>query len=174
MRKARIVRNTLAGECTRSTFANIRRVVKPTTTSSLSKVMIPAASDHFNPETDSVYQHLQANNHQDVVMWETIVDRPALERHILNYNHESFQAAASSPCGHGVIYDALTFTSLSSASEKLLRGDISKEWNVDDLQLREFLASFAIPEHIRDQPPIRSTITDDEVIKCFKSWKEAT
>jgi hypothetical protein len=174
IRKARIVRNTLAGECTRSTFANLRRVVKPTTTSPLSKVMIPGASAHFDPDTDSVYQHLQANTQHDTMMWETIVERPELERHILNYNRESFQAAASSPCGHGIIYDALTYTSLSPASAQLLRGEIPPEWQVDDQQLQAFLASFAIPEHIRDQPPIQTEITEDEVIKCFKAWKEAT
>ena len=174
IRKVRIVSNTLAGECTRSTFANIRRVVKPTTTSSLSKVMIPGASETFDPATDSVYQHLQSNTHQDTMMWETIVERPELERHILNFNRESFQAAASSPCGHGIIYDALTFTSLSPASEQLLRGEIPPEWNVDDVQLRELLPSFAIPEHLRDQPPFRTAITEEEVINCFKSWKGAT
>jgi hypothetical protein len=173
-RKARIVRNTLAGKCTRSTFANIRRVVKPTTTSSLSKVMIPGASETFDPESDSVYQHLQSNARHDTTMWETIVERPELERHLLNYNHESFQAATSSPCGHGIIYDALTYTSLSPASEQLLRGEIPPpEWNVDDVRLREFLASFAIPEHIRTQPQIRTTITEAEVINCFKAWEEA-
>jgi hypothetical protein len=103
------------------------------------------------------------------------VDRQELERHILTYNCESFQAAASSPCGNGVIYDALTFTSLSPASEQLLRGEIPPDWNVDDpLQFREFLASFAIPPHLRDQPPIQTQISADDVKHCFKSWKEAT
>lgn len=126
IRKARIVRDTLAGEYTCSTFSNIRRVVKPTTTSSLSKEMIPAASENFDPESDSVYQHLQSNTQHETMMWETIVERPELERHILHYNRESFQAAASSPCGHGIIYDALKFTSLSPASEQLLRGEVMR------------------------------------------------
>ena len=174
LRKARIVRNTISGECTRSKFANIRRVVKPTVTSALTKVLIPAASEQFNSESDSVYHHLQSNTEHDSMLWETIVDRSEIERHILNYNRESFKAASSSPCGHGVIYDAITFTSLSPASEKLLRGEIPSDWDMDDLQLRAFLASFAIPEHVQDQPPITTTITEEEVKQCFKSWKEAT
>ena len=172
-RKAKIVRNTLAGECTRSKFSNIRRVVKPTTTSSLSKIMIPA-SESFNPESDSMYQYLQEDTQHESMLWETIVEREEIERHLLNYNQESFRAAASSPCGHGIIHDALTFTSLSSDSERLLRGEIPPEWNIDDIQLRELLASFTIPQHVRDQPPIQTTVTSDDVKNCFKAWKEAT
>jgi hypothetical protein len=158
----------------RSTFANIRRVVKPHTSSSISKVMIPVSSENFQPDSDSTYQYLQTESQHDSMLWETIVHRQELERHILNYNRESFHAAASSPCGHGVIYDALTFASLSPASEQLLRGGIPPDWNVDDIQFREFLASFAIPQHVRDQPPIQTQITADDVKHCFKSWKEAT
>ena len=135
--------------------------------------MIPS-NDDFNPDLDSAYRYLQEETQHDSMLWETIIDRPELERHILNYNQESFRAAASSPCGHGVMHDALSFTSLSSASQQLLRGELPPEWKVDDAQLRELLASFAIPEHVRDQPPINTTVTADGVTHCFKAWKEAT
>jgi hypothetical protein len=104
------------------------------------------------------------------------VEQPELKRHILYYNQESFRAAASSsPCSHGVIHhDKLSFTSLSPASgEQLLRGKIHPEGNVKDIQLRAFLASFAIPEHLRNQPPISATIIADDVKHCFEAWKEA-
>jgi hypothetical protein len=62
----------------------------------------------------------------------------------------------------------------SPASEQLLRGKIPPEWNVDDIQLCELPASFAISEQARDQPPISTTTTADDIKSCFKAWKEAT
>ena len=38
---------------------------------------------------------------------------------MLTCNREALRAAAESPCGHGVIHDALTFASLSPESEDL-------------------------------------------------------
>ena len=51
--------------------------------------------------------------------------------------------------GHGIIHDALTFTSLSSDAEDLLAGIVPPEWHGSDNYLREFLASFTIPMHVR-------------------------
>ncbi len=56
------------------------------------------------------------------LMWDTIITREEMENHLVHFNREAFRAAATSPCGHGVIHDALTFTSLSQEAEELLHG----------------------------------------------------
>ncbi|KAI2509680.1 hypothetical protein MHU86_4800 [Fragilaria crotonensis] len=54
----------------------------------------------------------------------------------------------------GIIHDALTFTSLSDEAEQVLRGSIPKEWYGDRTLLREFLASFQIPDSVLEGKPI--------------------
>ena len=168
-RKAKIVRNTLAGEGTRHIFSNLRQVLKPSVSHSLSKVLVPQVSDG---ET-SVYRKLQEESPDDM-LWETVVDRDALEQHILQYNHESFRAAAESPCGHGVIHDALTFTSLSKEAEELLYGTVPSHWYGQDDMLKHFLASFAIPAHVQSSGEIPSTVSEADVMRGFNAWKETT
>ena len=165
-RKARIVKNTLDGESTRSTFSNIRRVVKPSEISSLSKVKIPI-------NTLSTYSTLQEQSPDDLI-WETVVNRHDLEKHIAAYNRDSFRAASESPCGHGIVHDALTYTSLSPAAAALLRKEIPPDWYGDDFYLQEFLASFAIPPCVKDRDPIDTFLTESDVLKGFQSWKETT
>ena len=165
-RKARIVRNTLAGESTRGIFSNIRRIIKPSEQSSLSKLKIPT-------DTDSTYQTLQEHSPDDLT-WETVVDRQEIERHIAAYNRDSFRAASESPCGHGIVYDALSYTSLTPEAAALLKKEIPPEWYGDDMQFREFLASFATPACVHGRDPIDTVLTDADVLKCFKSWKETT
>ncbi|KAI2492147.1 hypothetical protein MHU86_22412 [Fragilaria crotonensis] len=106
--------------------------------------------------------------------WDTIIDRADMEKHLLSYNRESFRAAAESPCGSGVIFDALTFTSLSPAAKDVLMGVVPPEWYGDDLALKEFLASFSIPQEVLDTEPIPTEITTTDVEKGFKSWSEGT
>lgn len=79
------------------------------------------------------------------------------------FNKEVFRAAATSPCGHGVIHDALTFTSLSPEAEDLLKGIVPLEWHGNDQLLREFLASFAIPNTIQDKEPINISISGGNI-----------
>ncbi|KAI2503585.1 hypothetical protein MHU86_10872 [Fragilaria crotonensis] len=93
-----------------------------------------------------------------------------MEKHLLSYNRESFRAAAESPCGSGVIFDALT----SPAAKDVLRGVVPLEWYGNDLALKEFLASFCIPEVVTKSEPIPTAITTHDVIKGFKSWSEGT
>jgi hypothetical protein len=70
------------------------------------------------------------------------------------YNRDSFRAASESPCGHGIIHDALTYTSLSPAAAALLRNEIPSDWPRDDSQLTAFLASFAIPPASKVELPL--------------------
>ena len=119
-RRARIVRRTLTTEACRGTFANIRHQIKPEERSGLQYINVPAEPLSTNLST---YQYLQQSFTPDI-LWERVVDRETIEKQILQYNRESFRAAASSPCGHGIIHDELTFTSLSPAAAQFLRGCI--------------------------------------------------
>jgi hypothetical protein len=85
-----------------------------------------------------------------------------MERHLLSYNREAFREASESPCGKGIIFDALTFTSLSEAALDVLNG-------VD-----EFLASFCVPKGVKSKEEIATIITTEDVIKGIKSWSEGT
>ena len=121
----------------------------------------------------SMYQTLQEISPEDLV-WETIVDRDQIEKHLLTYNRDSFRAAAESPCGHGPIYDAISFSSLSKPAEELLYGEVPEDWYGDNVRLKEFLASFAIPKEVQDAPEIPTSISPEDVLCGFKAWKETT
>ena len=171
-RKSKILQNTIDGESIRQVFGNLRRIVKPSETSSLSKLLVPHRTD-LDSAASSSYRITQ-DTPPDEILWETVVDQDSIDRHLLQYNRDSFRAASSSPCGHGVIHDALTFSSLSPESLLLLAGTIPTDWCVSDNHLREFLASFVIPEHIQSQAEIPTTISHDDIIHGFKGWKENT
>ncbi|KAI2494702.1 hypothetical protein MHU86_19837 [Fragilaria crotonensis] len=134
--------------------------------------MIPRIVPH-EPEDDSqIYELLQQTDPEDL-LWETVINRDDIERHLLTYNRNSFRAASESPCGHGVIHDALS-SSLSQASKRLLKGEIPGEWSDDDEALQEFLASFAVPERVVNSPLIAVEISEDDLHKGFKQWPEST
>ena len=168
-RKARIVRNTIRGESTRQTCANLRQVLKSTPNSSLNKVLVPL----HNHTSGSTYQYLQETPPSEVE-WESVFHQADIEQHIAQYNRDSFRAASDSPCGHGIIHDALTYTSLSLESDALLRGEIPTQWHGSDNALREFLASFEIPTHVSERDPISTVLSESDVLRGFKTWKEAT
>jgi hypothetical protein len=171
-RKAKIVQRTIASETCRGTFRNIRNVVNPNETTGIAKLLVPKAPTGSNIPED-VYNFLQTTDTSDL-LWETVIEKKEIERHLLEYNRTSFRAASESPCGHGIIHDAITFSSLSQASIDLLLGDVPPAWYGDDEALREFLASFAIPEKIRHDTPITSVITADDIYYGFKKWPEST
>jgi hypothetical protein len=173
-RKAKIVRNTIDGEVLRSKFRDIRRIMKPTSSSSLSKLLIPRTKEQeVPPASEDIYQFLQDTDPQDLI-WETVVERDQIERHLLDYNQASFRAAAESPCGQGLIHDALKFSSISPASINLLSGETPQEWHQDDECLREFLASFTVPDSVLKAGDIPTEISVDDVLYCFKNWRETT
>jgi hypothetical protein len=174
-RKAAIVRKTIDGETIRNKFSDIRRTVKPAVVSSLSKILVPAGSstsDHDDADSHA-YQLLQ-NRDPSEILWETVIDRDQMEKHLLKYNRESFRAASESPLGNGLLYDAITFSGLSLSSDRILEGMSPCEWSNDDPALREFLASFTIPSSVRDKGYITTDISPDDVLRGFNSWREAT
>jgi hypothetical protein len=171
-RKATIVRRTLDSETLRGTFRNIRRVVNPTETSGLTKLMIPRSPTAHTAEED-VYRLVQETDPNDLI-WETIIDRADIERQLLLYNRNSFRAAAESPCERGLIHDAITFSSLSPASTSILAGEIPYEWSSNDQALREFLASFTVPDPVLNGPAIPTEISLEDICKGFQQWPEST
>jgi hypothetical protein len=92
----------------------------------------------------------------------------------LTYNREAFRAVSESPCGHGIIYDAITFSSLSQNADDVLRGIIPPEWHTGDPFIQEFLASFARPDKETEREEIPTEITTEHITKGFKTWKEMT
>jgi hypothetical protein len=169
--KAKILENTIRAEQCRQMFRNIRYAVKPmTATSGLQQIRVPRARQDPVGTSNDFHAVLRDNaNHE--IEWETILDPIEIEAHLLNYNKTSFRAAAVSPCGHGIIHDTLTFSSLSPAGDNVINGILPDEWKEQPKLLRDFLLSFAMPEAT---PTITSTLTEDQIKYGFKHWKETT
>jgi hypothetical protein len=134
---------------------------------------IPVVPDASLPGPDQFQSYILNANQNDIV-WDTILDQATIEDYLLKYNRQSFRAAAASPCGHGVIYDALSFTSLTPAAKDFLSGIFPMEWYGKDKILREFLMSFMIPSHIQYRPHIRTSVTEEDVQRGFGKGKEST
>jgi len=111
------------------------------------------------------------SNHVSI---QVVLSRQDIEAHLLSFNKEAFRAAAESPCGHGVIHDALQFTSLSPEAEDLLNGIIPSTWHGDNKLLKEFLASFKIPDTVLAAGPITISISQSDITKGIQSWSEGT
>ena len=71
-RKARIVQRTIDTEVVRSQFQGLRRVLKPSHSTGISKILVPRKGDGPT-EADDTYNLLQ-NTHPDDLVWETIVE----------------------------------------------------------------------------------------------------
>ena len=122
-----------------------------------------------NPET---LQDFIASNPVNEIEWETVLDREKVEDYLLQYNKNSFRAAAESPCGHGTIYDAITFTSLSHQAKEFLYGQLPQEWHKDDHLLRDFLRSFQIPDKVKQMKHIKTSMSAKDIVKGISGWKE--
>ncbi len=103
-----------------------------------------------------------------------MISKHDIEQHLLQYNRDAFRAAAKSLCGHGTIYESITFSSLSPTASELLRGSLPADWPTDDPTLTEFLASFCIPQSVLDAGPIASEISEEDITRGFKRWSENT
>ena len=124
--RAKIIRATIRNETTRGVFGNLRRQINLSEQTGFNFINVP--SETLSPSsTQSAYQHLQSNT-TNPILWEKVVDKEAINAQLLTYNCESFRAASASPCGHRIIYDELSFTSLSPAAEQLLAGHIPPHW----------------------------------------------
>jgi hypothetical protein len=91
---------------------------------------------------------------------------------------QSFSAASESPCGHGLLHDTLTFTSLSPEAQKILDTGLCplERLSLHPL-LDEFLASFIIPDSIKNEKDtgrISTVISESDVRYGFSKWKETT
>jgi hypothetical protein len=184
-RRSKIVASTIRTEKCREMFMQIRLSAKPfqRNTGGLTSILIPSGSDlsishetnHQNSDekVPDIYNWL-TDHPEGPSQWDTVIDRDAVERHLLQFNHASFRAASTSPCGQGVIHDALTFSSLSKAGKRLLQGIIPEEWHGDNQLLHEFLRSFITPAHVWQQDEISTNVTEDDVKRGFGKWKEAT
>ena len=168
--RSKLVRNTIRNETTRSKFAHIRQQLRLSKQSGIQHINVPR--DAMDSSTTTPYSYLQAPP-SDIV-WEKVIERADIERQILRYNREGFRAAAASPCGHGIIHDELTFTSLSIEAAEVLTGHIPHTWTISDDRLSAFLPSFTIPESIKGQTPISTTVSEADVAQGFKKWREAT
>ena len=174
-RKAKILLKTIQTETCRHKFRNLQSVVKPTIYSGLLSILVPRQNIHSTKNRpDTTAQEILRDTPPEEIQWEHVIDRSDIEKHLLGYNREAFRAAAASPCGHGIIYNAITFTGLSPAATKVLEGIIPPEWHGDDNALKEFLASFVIPNHIADVDSISIKISEDDVTKGFQGWRETT
>lgn len=173
-RKAKILLRTIQTETCRKTFGDICRVLNPSTTSGLSKVLIPHLANGRPDHSNTTVHELLRETPPEELRWDTVIDRSEIEKHLLTYNREAFRAAAASPCGHGIIYNSITFTSLSPSAKELLAGFVPSEWHGDDQVLKEFLASFVIPETVLQSDLINTTISEDEVKRGFQGWRETT
>ncbi len=103
-----------------------------------------------------------------------MITKHDIEQHLLQYNRDAFRAAARSPCGHGTIYESITFSSLSPTASELLRGSLPADWPKDDPDLTEFLASFCFPQSVLEAGPIPSKISEEDITRGFKHWSETT
>jgi hypothetical protein len=173
-RLAKQVARTIKGEEDKRLFGKLRQILNPTEYSSLTQIQVPRYPMSDEPTTPGKVHDVLQQYHPDQLVWDTIISRADIEAHLLQFNREAFRAAAESPCGSGVIHDALTFTSLSDEAEACLRGEIPHHWHGDDNLLREFLSSFQIPNSVMEAGPINLEITNSDIVKGFTSWKEAT
>ncbi|KAI2511189.1 hypothetical protein MHU86_3154 [Fragilaria crotonensis] len=172
-RKYQIVKRTIQSEEIKALHSKIRSVVKPSEFTALSRIQIPRNINSVQ-ETKPGEVHETLNTAPENIIWDTVITRKQIEEHLVRFNKEAFRAAADSPCGHGLIHDALTFTSLSPEAETLLYGEVPTEWYGDNILLREFLASFRIPETVLSIDSISASLSEDDIKKGFKSWKEST
>jgi hypothetical protein len=83
------------------------------------------------------------------------------------------------PSVHAVtvhIYDAVTFSSLSSSGNQIISGgNIPTTWYGTNELLRHFLRSFSSPDDNKTEKNIiTTTITEDDVKKGFGKWREMT
>ena len=134
--------------------------------------MVPHHKDiHDLPEN---YQQYLANTPESEITWDSILDQQSKDANLLRFIRQHFRAASVSPCGHGAIYEQLTFTSLSPMATDLLSGSIPPSWHGNDALLREFLTSFIVPDHIKNIPKIPTSLTPQDIHKGFSQWKERT
>jgi hypothetical protein len=93
----------------------------------LTKIDVPR-SGHTDDRTQPGDVHSVLENSDPAnLIWDTVIIQSEIENHLAQFNRVAFRAAAESPCGHGIIQDALSFTSLTKEAEDFLYGIVPKE-----------------------------------------------
>ena len=169
-----MVQQTIDSEINKLLFRNLRDVVKPTQRSAISHIEVPRLRHEPPTQPGTNTQEILGKEAQENIQWDTVIERADIEKHLLTYNRQAFQAAAKSQLGHGIIYNSITFSSLSKSASQLLKGHVPHSWHGDDLLLKDFLASYAIPPTIKDSDQINTSISEEDVKKGFKNWNEQT
>ena len=176
-RKAKIVKRTMRTERIRSMFRNIRTTIKnvlPGQQTGINQIKVPKIPHQLEQPNPDEFQEYIASTPTNDIVWDTILDQATIENYLLRYNRQSFRAAAASPCGHGIIYNAISFTSLTPTAAEFLKGVIPEDWYGNDTLLKAFMMEFMIPHHIRERPPIKSTLSTEDIVKGISKWKEST
>jgi hypothetical protein len=117
------VQHTIAKEDNQAMHANIQAQVSSSIHSGLQFINVPVSTTDPSLSPSAVL----SQQSPDDIVWEKVIDRTAIEAQILKNNSAAFRAAAESPCGHGIIHDELTFTSLSHSAQHLLSGHVPPE-----------------------------------------------
>lgn len=155
-------------------FKTIGNAVKPTATSGVQRVLLAGKKGEDHPAPINQTEFLGVTKATDIVR-DHVIDWAEIEKRLLEFNRRHFRLAAESPCGHGIIYDALQFSSLTSEGYELLRRIVPESWHGNKDLLKEFLASFVLSEALKDTQPINTHITNDDFVYGIKgSWKETT
>ena len=98
-------------------------------------------------EPPTNFQEFLATTDNTEIQWDSLLDQRSIDADLLRFKRNHFRAAEASPCCHGLIHNKLTYSSLSPAAKHLLQKNIPQDWYGEDDLLREFLTSFAIPDH---------------------------
>ena len=128
--------------------------------------MIPTDTTSPTGFPEDIHGYL-ATTKAEEVRWETVLDRTTIEQHLLTYNKTSFRAASTSPCGHGILLDSITFTTVSPAGREFMQGLLPPEWYSRNELLREFLTSFFAPKIVTDDELIPTEVSREDVLRGF-------
>jgi len=174
-RRAKIIKNTLRAEDIRENFRRIKLAVRSNNihNGGLQSLMLPKDTTSPTGFPEDIHGYL-ATTKAEEVRWETVLDRTAIEQHLLTYNKTSFRAASTSPCGHGILLDSITFTTVSPAGREFMQGLLPPEWHSSNELLREFLTSFFAPKIVTDNEPISTEVSREDVLRGFGGWREST
>jgi hypothetical protein len=183
------IRNLQRTEQAQKIFRKIRNTLRPVRGGTLAKVEIPRDLSHAlkeyssqksplhspNQEVTTILQRIVRQKRTAPEEWVTIIDRQTLETSILLFCQQHFQQAASTPFGSGHLADILEGSGLTAAGEAMLQG----EWQPNSAstrtpELRAFIRRLAIPDQLRDTPPIDLEVSVDEYRSALKKWNERT
>jgi hypothetical protein len=102
--------------------------VKPRASSGVHKILVPRHTSETTPPED-IQTFLRETSETDIV-WKHIAEAESMEKYLLSYSRKSFRQASDSPCGQGIIHDAMSFSSLTPAGEELLQGNYPQSGTV--------------------------------------------